>query len=151
MAEMENKELNEETPEARLPETAVQEGPGLVLASEILPEHIPILPMRPRPIFPGIPVPIEVRGEQLALIKQAVQSSAETLGLVLVRDPKAQDSPQNLHRVGVAAKILKAIQTDSESAHVLVNCLERFTIENLTEIPGGLIASVKYHHIRSFP
>jgi len=146
----EEKGPNEETIEAKPSEPEVEDRPGLVLASEILPEHIPILPMRVRPIFPGIPVPIEVRGEQVALLQQAVQSSAETLGLVLVRDPKAKDSPKNLHRVGVAAKILKAIQADSETAHVLVNCLERFTIENLRETAAGLMARVKYHYSTEF-
>jgi len=150
MIDTEEKGPNEETTEAKPSEPEVEERPGLVLASEILPEHIPILPMRARPIFPGIPVPIEVRGEQVALIQQAVQSSAETLGLVLVRDPKAKDSPENLHRVGVAAKILKAVQADSETAHVLVNCLERFTIETLRETAAGLMARVRYHYSTEF-
>jgi ATP-dependent Lon protease len=150
MIDTEEKGSNKETTEAKPSDPEVEERPGLVLASEILPEHIPILPMRARPIFPGIPVPIEVRGEQVALIQQAVQSSAETLGLVLVRDPKAKDSPENLHRVGVAAKILKAVQADSETAHVLVNCLERFTIENLRETAAGLMARVRYHYSTEF-
>ncbi len=148
MIETAEKELNEETAETKPAETEPRA--GLVLASEVLPEHIPILPMRPRPVFPGLPVPIEVRGDQVALLQQAVESSAETLGLVLVRDPKAKDSPENLHRVGVAAKILKAVQTDSETVHALVNCLERFTIQNLTETPVGLTAVVKYHSSTEF-
>ena len=48
MIETEEKERNAETTEAKPSEAEVQEGPGLVLASEILPEHIPILPMRPQ-------------------------------------------------------------------------------------------------------
>jgi ATP-dependent Lon protease len=150
MIETEEKGPDEGVTEAKPSETEIEERPGLVLATEILPERIPILPMRPRPIFPGIPVPIEVRDEQVALIQQAMQYSAETLGLVLARDPKAKDSPVNLHRVGVAAKILKAFQSDGEIAHVLVNCLERFTIEELAETPVGLIARVKYHYSTEF-
>ncbi len=150
MVETAEKETSEETSETRTPQSDAGERPALVLASEVLPERIPILPLRPRPIFPGIPVPLEITGEQVPLIQQAMESSAETLGLVLVRDPKAKDSPENLHRVGVAAKILKAVQTDSETAHILINCLERFTIESLTETPAGLMATVKYLYSTEF-
>jgi ATP-dependent Lon protease len=150
MIETEAKTTNEEPTESRPSESEAQERASLVLASEILPENIPILPMRPRPIFPGIPVPVEIRAEQVPLIQHAMDSSAETLGLVLVRDLKAKDSAENLHRIGVAAKILKAVQTDSETAHILVNCLERFSIESLNEIPAGLIARVKYHYSSEF-
>ena len=131
-------------------EPEVEAKPSLVLASEILPDRIPILPIRPRPYFPGLPVPIEITGEQMALLEQAIQSSNETVGLVLVRDPKGPDAPENLHRVGVAAKVLRAIQTDSETAHVLVNCLQRFTIENLIVSAKGWVAEVKYHHATEF-
>jgi ATP-dependent Lon protease len=150
MIESETKVPNEELTENKPSANESQERSSLVLASEVLPENIPILPVRPRPIFPGIPVPIEIRSEQIPLIQHAMESAAETLGLVLVRDLKAKDVPENLHRVGVAAKILKAVQADSETAHVLVNCLERFSIENVSQTPVGLIARVKYHYSTEF-
>jgi len=150
MSENEEKKAPEEVEPAIQAEPEVQQKPSLVLASEILPDRIPILPIRPRPFFPGLPVPIEIHGEQLALLQHALESSNETLGLVLVRDPKGPDIPENLHHVGVAAKVLRAVQTESESAHILVNCLERFTIDNLTETAKGWIASVKYHHATEF-
>ncbi len=145
----ENKAVVEAEPETQ-PKPQEPEKPGLVLATEILPERIPILPIRPRPFFPGLPVPIELGADQMPILEQALESSNETLGLVLVRNPKAEDSPENLHRIGVAAKILKAIQTDSETTHILVNCLVRFTIENLNETPKGWIAEVKYHYGTEF-
>jgi ATP-dependent Lon protease len=135
----------EPSEEARPASPAPDEKQQLVLATEVLPERIPILPVRPRPFFPGFPVPIEVRGSQLALVEHALHSSGETLGLVLVRDVKQPDAAENLHSVGVAAKVVRAVQVESEVAHVLINCLQRFTILNLTEAPNGMIADVKYH------
>ena len=41
-----------------------------------------------------------------------MESGARTLGLVLVKDVDKEDSPENLHPVGVAGKILEAIQED---------------------------------------
>ncbi|MGW8264907.1 MAG: hypothetical protein ACWGSQ_00980, partial [Longimicrobiales bacterium] len=40
------------------------------------------------------------------------------LGLVLVKDIEAADSVSNLHAVGVACKILKAVKQESGSAHI---------------------------------
>ncbi len=126
------------------------EKPSLVLASEVLPERIPILPIRPRPFFPGIPVPLEIKAEKIPLLEHSLQSANETLGLVLVRDLHKDDSLDNLHRVGVAAKILRAVQTDSETTHILVNCLQRFTITDISDTGKGWIASVKYYNATEF-
>jgi ATP-dependent Lon protease len=150
MSESEEKKVPEIVEPASQAEAEVQEKPSLVLASESLPDRIPILPLRQRPFFPGLPVPIEIQGEQIALVQHAMESSADTLGLVYVRDPKGPDTPENLYQVGVAAKVLRAVQTESESAHVLVNCLQRFTIENLNVTAKGWIAIVKYHYATEF-
>ena len=124
-----------------------QEDSGLVLATKLLPSRIPILALRPRPFFPGLPVPLEVTGEvPLAALKRAVESSDQTLGLVLLKDPEAEEKPENLFRVGVAAKIVKAIEVEPEVTHVLVNCLERFTVRDMDLGEMGLFAQVDYHY-----
>ena len=128
-------------------EPSGQEDSGLVLATKLLPSRIPILGVRPRPFFPGLPVPLEVTGEvPLASLKKAVESSDQTLGLVLLKDPEAEERPESLHRVGVAAKIVKAVQVEPEVTHVLVNCLERFTVRQMDLGETGLFARVDYHY-----
>ena len=122
-----------------------EERPGLVLVSEVLPSDLPILALRPRPFFPGIPVPMLVGGPQLAAVQQALDSSAKALGLVLVRDLEGEDTPENLYRVGVAAKIIKAIPGDGDVVQILVNCVERFRIREVSVTPEGLFAQVEYH------
>ncbi|MFB3067936.1 MAG: endopeptidase La [Acidobacteriota bacterium] len=119
---------------------------GVVLAGEVLPTSLPIMPIRPRPLFPGIHIPLAVREDQLSVVEWALESAGQTLGLVLVRDVEGEDSAKNLYRVGVAGKILKAIKEDQGNAHVLISCLERFTIQEVGDTPQGLLARVKYHH-----
>jgi len=119
---------------------------GVVLAGEVLPTSLPIMPIRPRPLFPGIHIPLAVRENQLSVVEWALESTGQTLGLVLVRDVEGEDSAKNLYRVGVAGKILKAIKEDQGTAHVLISCLDRFTIQEVEETPQGLLARVKYHH-----
>ncbi len=121
------------------------QGPGLVLASEILPERIPILPLRQRPFFPGLPIPMQVEGEHLSAIQHAIEFTTKTLGLVLLRHADKPVEPDNLHQVGVAAKILRAFHED-ETAHVLVQCMERFTLEEVTKTEGPMLAGVRYHY-----
>lgn len=124
-----------------------REDSGLVLATKLLPSRIPILGVRPRPFFPGLPVPLEVTGDvPLATLKKAVESSDQTLGLVLLKNPEAEEVPENLHGVGVAAKVVKSIQVEPEVTHVLVNCLERFTVREMDSGETGLFARVDYHY-----
>lgn len=116
----------------------------LVLASEVLPTRLPILPIRPRPLFPGLPMPLEIGPEQGRALEHALEFSSKTLGIVLVRDLDGADGPENLYRVGVAAKILRSFQGDDGMTSILVNCMERFTIEELSKTEFGLSARVRY-------
>lgn len=128
--------------EKTVPETAAA---PLILAADILPDNIPILSIRPRPLFPGLPVPLEVGLEQVPSIQHAMEFSSKTVGIVLVRDPGGEESLDNLYRVGVAAKILRVFHGDGEATSVLINCVERFTIQDISKADFGWIASVRYH------
>jgi ATP-dependent Lon protease len=121
----------------------VEEAP-LVLASELLPSHLPILPIRPRPLFPGLPIPLEVGAEQVPSIQHALEYASKTIGVVLVRDPSGSDVPENLYSVGVAAKILRTFQGEGETASILINCVDRFTVEEVSKADFGLVAKVRY-------
>jgi ATP-dependent Lon protease len=119
---------------------------GLVLASDILPPTLPIVPLRPRPAFPGILVPMVLSGkDKLALARQAMKTTAKAIGFVLVRDPEEEDSPANLHEIGVVGKVIKVLHTDENSIHLLVNCLERFSLDDVLVTDKGLFARVTYH------
>jgi ATP-dependent Lon protease len=125
------------------------EGPteGLVVAADVLPHQLPLIPLRPRPCFPALLVPLAANGpQQMAAVRQAAESPSRAIGLVMVRDVEGEDGPDNLHSVGVAAKILKVLHTDDDSIHVMVNCLERFSIEEVIPSRRMLAARVRYHY-----
>jgi ATP-dependent Lon protease len=137
-------------PESKNPNSETTGAP-LILASEVLPESLLILPIRPRPLFPGIPIPIEIGQEQSAGIRYANELSSKTIGVVLVKEPNEEDKPENLYRVGVAAKILREFQGEGETVSILINCLERFTINEISKSDFGMIAKVTYHEPASAP
>lgn len=118
---------------------------GLVLARDMLPSSLPIIPLRPRPAFPGVIIPLTVNGEaRVQTIKKAMESESQAIGLVMVKELDEEDSTTNLQKVGVAAKILKLIHTEEDSAHVLVNSLERFSIEEVHEVDDVIYTDVNY-------
>ena len=118
---------------------------GLVLARDMLPSRLPIIPLRPRPAFPGVIIPLTVNGKaRVNTIKQAMETDSQAIGLVMVQELDEDDSTSNLQRVGVAAKILKLIHTEDDSAHVLVNSLERFSIDDVLEINNIIYTDVTY-------
>ena len=124
-----------------------EESGGLVLATEVLPAGLPIIPLRPRPAFPNMFIPMIVNDRQhIQAVKRAMESTSRAVGLVLVKEPDEPDGPNNLHRVGVAGKIVRLNHADDDSAQFLVNTLERFTVEDLTESAEGYFARARYYY-----
>jgi len=118
---------------------------GLVLATELLPEELPLIPVRPRPAFPGLLIPMALTDPvQVSTFRHAIEGG-KALGLVLVRDMEQPDGPDNLHAVGVVGRIVKVVHLDDESAHFLINCVERFNLEEVHVHPYGLSGRVHYH------
>ena len=116
-------------------------GDGLVVASHLLPEQLPLIPVRPRPAFPGLLIPMALNDPlQVATFRFAMKESDQTIGLVLVRDMDAPDIPENLHNVGVVGKVVKVISDDERMTGVFYvrnsdgqKILEDNQIESITQ------------------
>ena len=76
---------------------------GLVVASDVLPTGLPIIPLRPRPAFPGIMIPLVLNGQsQVAALHQARESYIR-YGVTMVHtmaDPGDRDRNGQGHRLG---------------------------------------------------
>ncbi|PLX86992.1 MAG: endopeptidase La [Desulfuromonas sp.] len=119
---------------------------GLVLARDMLPNDLTIIPLRPRPAFPGVIIPLTVNGrDRVRTIKEAMGNQNQTIGLVMVENLDQEDAADNLQPVGVAAKILKLIHAEEDTAHVLVNSLERFSIDHVETRDDIIHTRVTYH------
>ncbi|UPU36994.1 endopeptidase La [Geomonas paludis] len=124
-----------------------EHGGGLVLASDVLPLGLPIIPLRPRPAFPNMLIPMVLNDpNQVQAIKRAMETPGQAIGLVLVKDPEKPDGADNVHKVGVAGKIVKMMHLDDQNAQFLLNTLERFTMLELRENDGALFATVNYQY-----
>jgi ATP-dependent Lon protease len=125
-------------------------GTSLVLAGELLPGTLPIIPVRRRPFFPGLQIPLEVPQDQIASVEYGLQSANQTIGLVLVKNPEGDISAENLYNVGVAAKIVKVFRPEEGNPQILIACMERFKIVEAIEAESGILAKVEYHFATQF-
>jgi ATP-dependent Lon protease len=110
---------------------------------EKLPDTLPILPLRNMILFPGVVVPITVgRDKSIKLIRDYARKS-KIIGVVAQKDPDIEEpSPQDLHRIGTAAMILKTLQMPDGSTTVIIQGKKRFEIDQIIQTEPYLVAKV---------
>lgn len=117
----------------------------IVPINQLLPPELFILPVRHRPVFPGMVTPLVIAEGKLAEAIETVHKSNQYLGLVMQHDDtQSEVGPENLFKVGTAAKILKRINLPEGGMHLLVNSLERFKIGSYVHTQPQLLAKVEY-------
>jgi ATP-dependent Lon protease len=116
-----------------------------IVVEEVLPNNIHLLPIKGRPIFPGIITPIVVPSGKFSLSIDEVYKKDAFLGLVLLKEDKDEkESHKNVYRVGVVAKILKKLNLPDGGVNILINTINRFNLEKLVSEEPYLVAEVSY-------
>ncbi len=98
--------------------------------SETLPEKLPILPLKNTVLFPGVVIPITAgRDKSIQLINDA-NNSSKIVGVVSQKDEEIEEPKYNdLHKVGVVAKILRVLKMPDGNTTVIIQGKKRFKIE----------------------
>jgi ATP-dependent Lon protease len=119
--------------------------PLIVPISQLLPPELFILPVRHRPVFPGMITPLVIAEGKLAEAIENIHKQNQYLGLVLQHDDtNSEVGPDQIYRVGTAARILKRINLPEGGMHLLVNSLERFRILSFLHTQPHMLARVEY-------
>ena len=141
-----NEELLPEEPEEELSIPKKEEKalvPGLPL-----PENLYLLPLNRRPFFPGMAAPIVIEpGSYYEVLKIVAKTDHKCLGLFLTHKEDAniyKIGIDDLHKVGVVARILRIIPMEQGGAQVVLNMEKRVVIEKPLR-SKHLLAQVKYH------
>lgn len=102
------------------------------ISREELPETLPILPLRNTVLFPGVVIPITAgRDRSIELIKAANKGN-KTIGVVAQKDAEIENpTAEDLHRLGVVAKILKVLKMPDGNTTVIIQGKKRFQIEEI--------------------
>ena len=111
-----------------------------------LPEDVLlIIPVRNVVLFPGVVTPVTVARPGSVAAAQEALKSGRKIGVLLQRDPGVEaPTPEDLHRIGTIATILRDVATPDGSHHLMVRGEQRFRA--LDFIPGNpfLLARAQY-------
>src|SRR3982074_832645 len=90
------------------------------------PDSMIILPVRQAVLFPGMVLPLAIgRPSSIAAAQEAVRSE-RMLGILLQTEPAAEDpSPEQLHRVGTCAQVLRYVTATDGTHHVICRGVRR--------------------------
>ncbi len=114
-----------------------------------LPKEVYLFPLIRRPFFPGMAAPIVVEpGPFYEVLKQVAKSEQKCVGLVLTKREEADiytATLDDMHKVGVLARILRIIPMEQGGAQVILNMEKRIIILGKAADKKNLKAKVKYH------
>lgn len=104
-----------------------ESGEGLVV-----PDTVPILPLRNTVLFPGIVIPITVgREKSIKLIREAYKKD-KIIGTIAQRNPNVNDpSAKDLYKSGTVAQILKILEMPDNSTSVIIQGRKRFELRGI--------------------
>ena len=130
---------------------------SLVLARDLLPETLLIVPAFDRPLFPKMMGPVLIARDELKReVAEALQSKQRHLGVVLVRPAPDESSrgpaaATDFHQVGVAVQVVQASPPPAEGPIQLVaQVLQRFGIREFVSEAPVFRARVEYWHETEF-
>jgi ATP-dependent Lon protease len=121
--------------------------PMLVSIDQLLPEQLNIIPIRYRPVFPGMVTPLVISGSDLTRQVDEFLKKTSFIGLLLQKkDDVNEISVKNLYKVGSVCKVIKKINLPEGGLHLLVNSMTRFHVVEYSSILNPLTAKVVYHY-----
>jgi ATP-dependent Lon protease len=125
---------------------------SLMVAKDLLPEKMMVIPLHDRPMFPKMmgPIIVDDAGLQQAVMKHMNQNAPLYFGLILQRPADdglahAAQSRNDFFGVGVAARVVQVSPfKQGEPLQVLVQALERFDIVSMRKDKALFTAEVNY-------
>src|SRR2546430_17531751 len=92
----------------------------------VVPEILPILPVRDTVLFPGAVLPLTVGRESSLALVNALQGEEKMLGVVAQHDPRVEDpAAADLHKVGTLARVHKTVKMPNGNGRIFREGLQR--------------------------
>src|SRR5579859_5502008 len=107
-------------------------------------DELPVLPIRNAVLFPGAVAPFDVgREKSVALVEDVDNLSAPVIAIFAQRDPSTDDpGKDDLHQVGCAARVLKALKHSSGNYSLILQGLTRIRLDEITQTGPYLKAKI---------
>ena len=125
-------------------ETSRAEDKSIIIASDLFPEQLLIVPLYDRPLFPKMMLPVIISDEELEKhMMNVMKDSLKYIGLVFSFRENEEDEGK-LSETGVVAKIVQASKQANAPLQVVVQVMERFEIVKLQKEKPVIQARVRY-------
>ena len=125
-------------------ETDITDQAAIKLASEEIPDVIPVLPLRETVVFPETVTPLAVGQERSVKLIDDVLHKDKMVALVTIKVPDVDKAmPKDIYQVGTAAIIHKMLKVPDGSLRILVQGVKRVRLSNFTQTDPYLVAKVE--------
>ena len=121
-------------------------GSEVQLREHMLPNHINILPLAQRPVFPGIAIPMTFSGnDKVKALKKAMDENEGYIGLVLAQEYREEDYTESeLYEVGTIYQIMRMNPIAPGVIQVLGRGIARFKKKAAITIKPEIRWEVQY-------
>src|SRR6266446_5522462 len=110
----------------------------------VVPEILPILPVRDTVLFPGAVLPLTVGRESSLSLVNSLQGDEKLLGVVAQLDPRVEDpAAADLHKLGTLAKVHKTVKMPNGNVVIFLEGLQRIQVLDLIGLRPFLQARVQ--------
>jgi len=98
----------------------------------VVPDILPLLPVRDTVLFPGAVLPLTVGRETSLALVNSLNTEEKYLGVVAQLDPRVEDpSAADLHNVGTMAKVHKTVKMPNGNVVVFLEGIARFRVDEV--------------------
>ncbi|NNE32135.1 MAG: endopeptidase La [Winogradskyella sp.] len=114
-----------------------------LINKELLPESLPILPLRNTVLFPGVVIPITAgRDTSIKLINDA-NKGGKVIGVVSQKDEAVENpTAKDIYKTGTVARILKVLKMPDGNTTVVIQGKKRFAINEVVSEKPYLTATI---------
>src|SRR5271169_3759479 len=110
----------------------------------VVPEILPVLPVRDTVLFPGAVLPLTVGRESSLALVNSLSGEEKLLGVVAQLDPRIEDpAAADLHKIGTLAKVHKTVKMPNGNVVVFLEGLQRIRIVELLGLRPFLRATIE--------
>lgn len=127
-----------------MPIIPINENDGDFDKDTVIPDTLPILPLRNTVLFPGVVLPITVgRDKSIKAVNEAYKSD-KLIGVLAQKDVNVEDpEPKDLCAIGTIAKIVKLIKMPDGGTTIIIQGKKRFELLNMVSEDPYFRASIR--------
>jgi ATP-dependent Lon protease len=114
--------------------------------SSSLPEDVLIiLPVIDAVVFPGVVLPISITSKHALAAAQEAVRTQRRVGIVLQSEAQDEPTPEQLHRVGTIASIVRFVTAADGTHHLIAQGEQRFTLLETVSRDPFMVARIEAH------